>query len=51
MKLGIFTDAKSLTMINYSVSLRIRIQLRLRAPTNDPDELLQAILKIYGEQT
>lgn len=26
------------------------MQLRLRAPANDPEELLQATLKFYGEQ-
>lgn len=46
----IFKDAERLEMNTDSVTSRIRMQLRLRAPTDDPDELLQDVLKIYGEQ-
>ncbi|BFZ11017.1 hypothetical protein BsWGS_14056 [Bradybaena similaris] len=47
-KTGDYSEADRLEMINDSMSSRVQMQMRLRAPTNDPDELLQSILKFYG---
>lgn len=47
---GVFSDADRLETITKSTSPSVRVQLNLRKATNDPDELLQAILRVFGEQ-
>lgn len=49
-KTGDYSKAGRLEIINDSMSPCVRMQMRLRAQTNDHDELLQDILKFCGEQ-
>lgn len=49
-KTRVYSKADQVEIINDSTSHRGRLQMRLPAPTNDPSELLQTILKFYCEQ-
>lgn len=49
-KAGVFNSTDRLGVITYSISQRVCMHLKLRAPTNHPDELLQAILRIFSKQ-
>lgn len=48
---SVLIDADILELINECISPRVRMQLKMRTPTDDPSELLPTILENVGEQT